>query len=48
MVAGRLGVETPGDLATPRALDDEELFVVEGSQKIHSRNGQTAENVLQV
>ena len=34
--------------ARARALDDEELFVVEGSQKIHSRNGQTAENVLQV
>ena len=32
-VAGHLGVETPGDPATHRALDDEEFFVVEGSKK---------------
>ena len=30
-VPGHLGVETPGDAGTSRALDDEELFVVEGS-----------------
>ena len=31
-MAGHLGVQTLGDPATPRALDDEELFVVEGSK----------------
>ena len=29
---GSPGVETPGDPTTPRAIDDEELFVVEGSK----------------
>ena len=35
------GSETPGDSGTPGALDDEELFIVEGSTQ---RNVPTAEN----
>ena len=45
LVGGRSpGSQTPGDLANPRALDNEELFIVEGSQKITWRNVPTAEN----
>ena len=33
LVAGHLGVKTLGDPATPRAVDDEELFVIEGFKK---------------
>ena len=36
--------QTPGDPGTPRALDNEELFVVEGSQTITWRNLPTVEN----
>ena len=43
-----IGGRSPGRRDSRRALDDEELFVVEGSQKIHWRNVQTAENVCQV
>ena len=47
-MAGHLGVWTPGDPATPRALDNEELFVVKGSQKITWRNVPTAEHICKV
>ena len=33
------GSPTPGVSTTPRALDDEELFIVEGSQKVRRRPG---------
>ena len=39
---------TPGDPAILRALDNEELFVVEGSQKIHWRNAPTAKKTPKI
>ena len=42
-VPGHQRVETPGDPGTTRALDEEELFVVEGSKNWRSTPGQLEE-----
>ena len=35
---------TPGDSGTPRALDDKELFIIEGSPGAQRPNGRSAKN----